>query len=49
VNQSSNFKKSLFEWAKEKGYTNTLAQMQGEISPFGYNVAKLLVLSRLKK
>jgi long-subunit acyl-CoA synthetase (AMP-forming) len=39
---------SMYEWAKSKGYLNTLSMVQGEPSPFGYNLAKLLVLKKIK-
>ncbi len=38
----------IFEWAKDKGYGNTLAQLENEPSPFGYNLAKVLVLQKIK-
>jgi long-subunit acyl-CoA synthetase (AMP-forming) len=38
----------MYEWAKSKGYLNTLSMVQGEPSPFGYNLAKLLVLKKIK-
>ena len=39
----------LYDWAKEKGIKNTQAQHEGEPSPFGYNLANLLILQRIKK
>ena len=38
----------IYIWAKEKGYKHTVAQQQNELSPFGYNLAKFLVLNRIK-
>jgi long-chain-fatty-acid--CoA ligase ACSBG len=41
--------RNIFMWAKEKGYENFFTSLQGEPSPFGYNLAKFLVQSRIKK
>jgi long-chain acyl-CoA synthetase len=40
---------SVYEWAKRKGFENTLASLEGEKSPFGYNLARLMVLQKIKK
>lgn len=49
MRESNGFISKTYDWAKEKGYINTVNMMQGERSPFGYNMAKMLVLSRVKK
>ena len=36
-------------WARQRGYENTDAQMSGERSPFGYNLARVAVLDKIKK
>lgn len=40
--------KDILQWALKKGAENTQAQVQGEISPFGFNIAKALALDSLR-
>lgn len=48
-NQGTGMIHNIYEWAKKKGFENTLASMEGEKSPFGYNLARLMVLQKIKK
>eukprot|EP00347_Sterkiella_histriomuscorum_P000024 403377473 len=49
MRESSPMKRSLFKWAKEKGYQNLLARKENEPSPFGYNLSKLMILNKIKQ
>jgi long-chain acyl-CoA synthetase len=41
--------RGMYAWAKEKGYGNTIAQLENEPSPFGYNLSKVMVLKKIKE
>lgn len=49
VREANPFVQRLYEWSKEKGFGNTQAQLQNERSPFGYNFAKVTILSKIKR
>ena len=49
MRDSNAFVSTIYEWAKSKGYGNTIAQLQNDPSPFGYNFAKVMVLRKIKE
>lgn len=49
MRESSSLVFRLYDWAKEKGYGNTLASLENEPSPFGYNFAKVVILRKIKQ
>lgn len=49
MRDSNKLIQKIYDWAKEKGYMNTISISENEQSPFGYNLAKLLVLTKIKK
>ena len=40
--------RAFLSWARERGFENTEAQMSGERSPFGFNLARVLLLDKVK-
>lgn len=49
MRNSGNLINTVYEWAKKKGLENTVASLEGEKSPFGYNFARLVVLQKIKR
>ena len=49
LSESSSTFQSLYKWATQLGWQNTLAQQQEDLAPFGFGMSKFLVLQRLKK
>lgn len=41
--------KAFLNWARQRGLDNTDAQMSGERSPFGFNLARVVILDKIKK
>ena len=49
LTKSSSTYQSLYNWATELGWQNTLAQQKNDLAPFGFGMGKFLVLQRVKK
>lgn len=48
-NLSTPMTKAFLNWARQRGLDNTDAQMNGERSPFGFNLARVVILDKIKK